>query len=126
VRYMLMIYGSKAAWNALDQNDVDRIGQAHKELQRDLAATGELVDHKELALDDAVVVRVNHGDTVVSAGPLADGDHILGGYYLIDCSGHARAVQIASQFAEAEFAPIEVRRLGSDSSWDTGGPTTKR
>jgi hypothetical protein len=123
---MLMIYGGQRAWNALDQNDFDRIGQCHKALQRELAATRELVDHKELALDEAVVVRVNRGDTVVSSGPLTDGDRILGGYYLVDCAGHERAVQIASRFAEAEFAPIEVRRLSGDSSWDAGGPSTKR
>jgi hypothetical protein len=126
VKYMLLISGRRTAWRSLDRDDIERIGQVHKAVQRELAATGELVDHKELALDDAVVVRASQGETVLSAGPLADGDRILGGYYLVNCRSQQRAVQIASQFAEAEFAPIEVRRLSGDSSWDTGGPAPQR
>src|ERR1700722_15506277 len=33
-----------------------------------------------------------------------------------------RATEIAGRFLEAEFAPIEVRRLSGDTSWDTGAP----
>jgi hypothetical protein len=44
---------------------------------------------------------------------------VLGGYYIVDVAGVARATEIAARFGEAEFAPVEVRRLSSDSSWDS-------
>ena len=124
MRYMLMIYGSDEAWNALDQVAIDRISAAHKALQRELAAFGELVDHKELALEGATIVRKEQGKTVSNRGPFTEGRQVLGGYYLVDCTGLDRAVEIASRFVEAEFAPIEIRRLGGDTTWDAGAPTT--
>jgi hypothetical protein len=122
MRYMLMIYGNHKAWDALTQAEIDDIGRTHKSLQHELADSGELVDHKELAVDGAKIVRTDRGACVVSDGPFSEGQQILGGYYLVECTNLDRATQIAARFRESAFAPIEVRRLSGETSWDTGGP----
>lgn len=122
MRYMLIIYGNHKAWNALTQAEIDDIGRTHKSIQRELAGSGELVDHKELARDNAKIVRTDRSGPVVSDGPFTEGEQILGGYYLVDCATLDRATQIAARFRESAFAPIEVRRLSGETSWDTGGP----
>ncbi len=76
-KYMLMIYGNHEAWNALDQNSIDRIGDAPKSLQSELTASGELIDHKELALDDAKIVR-SHAGYRSRSGTWAAGVHVRG------------------------------------------------
>ena len=123
MKYMLMIYGSKSAWDSLTQDRIDEIGRAHRALQSDLSASGELLDHKELALDDSKVVRRERGSLVVTDGPFVGGKEILGGYYAVECVSLARAVEIAGRFLETEFAPVEIRRLSGETTWDTGAPT---
>jgi hypothetical protein len=123
MKYMLLIYGNKAGWDSLTQNVIDEIGRTHRAVQNELSASGELLDHKELALDNAKIVRTARRIPVVTNGPFARAKEILGGYYLVDCVNLERATEIAGRFLEAEFAPIEVRRLSGDTSWDTGAPT---
>jgi hypothetical protein len=123
MKYMLLIYGNKVAWDSLTQSQIDEIGRTHRALQSELHASGELLDHKELALDDSKVVRTKRGKSVVQDGPFVGEKEILGGYYLVDCVSIARATELAGRFLEAEFAPIEVRRLSGDTTWDTGAPT---
>jgi hypothetical protein len=57
MKYMLLIYGNKVAWDSLTQDLIDEIGRTHRKLQKELSASGEMLDHKELALDNAKVVR---------------------------------------------------------------------
>jgi hypothetical protein len=123
MKYMLMIYGNKAAWDSLTRDLIAEIGRTHRTLQNELSASGELLDHKELALDNAKVVRTNRGIPIVTDGPFVGDKEILGGYYLVNCVSLARATEIAGRFLEAEFAPIEVHRLSGDTTWDTGAPT---
>ena len=122
MKYMLLIYGNKAGWDSLTQNVIDEIGRTHRALQNELSASGELLDHKELALDNAKIVRTERRIPVITNRPFAGDKEILGGYYLVDCVSLERATEIAGRFLEAEFAPIEVRRLSGDTSWDTGAP----
>jgi hypothetical protein len=85
-----------------------RLGRTHRAVQNELSASGELLDHKEPALDNAKIVRTERLIPVITNGPFAGDKEILGGYYLVDCVSLERATEISSQFLEAEFAPIEV------------------
>ena len=125
MKFMILIYGSEEAWAAIGKEEADEIGATHRKIQDSLRITSELVDHKELALEDAWIVGSVGGSPSGSQGPLRAGGLILGGYYLVDCSGRDRAAEIASQFKEAEFAPIEVRRLSGETTWDNGSPSVE-
>ena len=118
MRYLLMIYGNHAAWNALTKDEVDTLVRAHESVQKELTASDELIDTKELAVDDAKVVRSSGGRPIVTDGPFTEGTQFVAGYYLVDCAGIERATEIAGRFAEAEFAPIEVLPYRSNTVWD--------
>jgi hypothetical protein len=126
MKYMLVIHGSDDAWKKLDRQAADRIGAVHRSLQAELEASGELVDHSELALEDAKIVRSQGGELIVTKGPFTEGNQVVGGYYLVDCRDVERATEIAGRFVEAEFAPIEVRRVSRVTTWDTTTPSTTR
>ncbi len=123
MRCMVLIYGSEAAWKRLGEADFERIGDAHKAVQAELRASGELVDHKELVTEGARVVRRADGAAEVSDGPFSEGAQILGGYYMLDCADLARATAIAARFVESEFAPVEVRQLSGESTWEGDAPS---
>ena len=110
-KYMLAIYGSTQVWDAMDKAAWDRLGAAHGTLIGELRATGEFLETNELDVESAKIVRTANGETLVTDGPFVESREILGGYYLIDVVDEARAIQIAAQLVEAEFAPIEVRRV---------------
>lgn len=111
MKFMLMIYGSDDAWNALTPADIDERDRVHKAVHDELTATGELIASAELDNDGSKVVRTKRGEATVSDGPFTEAKEMVGGYYLVECASLDRAVEIAGRFTEAEYAPIEVRRL---------------
>jgi hypothetical protein len=118
MRFMLVIYGNQQGWDGLTKEAVDVLVAAHRSVQEELGRTGELIDTQELAVEDARVVRSSDGTPRITDGPFTEGRQFLGGYYLIECAGWERATEIAGRLGEAEFAPIEVRRLGANSAWN--------
>jgi hypothetical protein len=122
MRFMILIYGSNAAWSQLDQPIIDRIDAEHKALQAELSASGELIGHDELALADAVILRRRSGSVVTDNGPVSAGGAVAAGFYILDCANKLRAIEIAGRFVEAEFAQIEVRRLTGTTVLDIGAP----
>ena len=111
MKYMLAIYGSTEVWNGMDPQAWERLGAAHGALIAELRASGEFIDTHELDVNNATVVRTANGDTLVTDGPFVESREILGGYYIIDVVDDARAIEIAAKLVEAEFAPIDVRRI---------------
>jgi hypothetical protein len=111
VKYLISIYGSYEAWDALEQGDIDARDRAHQAVRDELASSGELVDSNQLDVEGAKIVRTSQGARLVTDGPFTEAKELVGGYYIVDCASEDRAVEIAAKFVEAEYAPIEVRRL---------------
>lgn len=113
MKYLIMIYGNQGTWAATEK-EFDRVMGVHREVQEELAASGELLETSELSIADARVVRAPGGVRVVTDGPFAEAKEMLAGYYLLECASLDRATEIAERFVESEWSPIEVRRVGRD------------
>jgi hypothetical protein len=59
--------------------------------------------------DDAAVVEVRGGETVVTDGRFAGGDVFLGGFWVIEAPDKEAAVELAARGSAACRAPVEVR-----------------
>ncbi len=116
MKYILLIHGNDESWRSFDRETIDEIMRTHASLKESLAASGELVDSSQLSVSNAQVVRATAGVPVVTDGPFTEIKEILAGYYLVDCVSLERAAEIAGQFVEARFAPVEVRQV------EAGGP----
>ena len=114
MQFMVTIYSNEAALAAIEGTGKEEFEQAHKSVIAELRASGELVDSNELSDIDARVVRTAGGQLAVIDGPFSESKEWVGGYYLLDCDSMDRAIEIASRFTEAQYAPVEVRRVGSD------------
>ena len=112
MKYLLSIYVNDQGWNEIEANLMEEFQAAHDSIQRDLTASGELVDTTELSPVDARQVRTNGGTPIVTDGPFTEGREVVGGFYIVDTATIERAVEIAGRFVEARFAPVEVRRMG--------------
>lgn len=110
MKYLLSIYGSTQAWDALTDDDIAERDRTHAAVIADLRASGELIDTRQLD-DVGKVVRTSKGVPTVTDGPFTEAKEMVGGFYLVECASEARAIEIAARFTEAEYAPIEVRPL---------------
>ncbi|MBO0828045.1 MAG: YciI family protein [Streptosporangiales bacterium] len=113
MRYMVLIYGNQATWDALNAR-MDEVERAHRALSEELTASGELVGTQALSSIGAQTVRVDAGVPTVTDGPFTEAKEMLAGYYLLDCASRDRAVEVAGRLPEAPYSPIEVRRVMDD------------
>ena len=114
MRYLLTIYNNSETEAAITSTAEQEFETAHRELQAELTASGELVDTQVLSMRDARIVRSTPDGVVVTDGPFTEVKEWVGGFYLVECAGIDRAAEIAGRFVEARYSPIEVRRLGFD------------
>jgi hypothetical protein len=114
---MLLIHASKNRWKTLTQADKEDFLAEYVTFNEKIMASGEhrhsgpLVDRTE-----SRAVRVRDGHTQIADGPLTDADEYLAGYYVVDCAGMARALEIAAEIPDARMNVVEVRPLA-----DIGG-----
>ena len=107
---MILIYTSEASQAVLETEALEEFRAAHGSVIGELSASGELVDTHELSVPDAKIVRTREGLSI-TAGPYVETAEWVGGYYLVEVTGEARALEIAARFVEARYATVEVRRI---------------
>ena len=65
-----------------------------------------------LPADDGARVQVRAGRAIVVDGPFAEAKEIVGGFFLLDCDTKDEALAIAAECPAAEWAIVEVRKVG--------------
>jgi hypothetical protein len=81
----------------------------------ELAATGKLRGGAPLH-PEAMGARVREG--VASIGPFTS-EHVIGGYFLVDCKNRDEAIEVAKRCPHARVGVVEVRQV-----IPMGGPPT--
>ena len=88
--------------------------QVYAALNEDLAAAGELIVTERLA-DPSLTRRVpgqegagQQGAAGATDGPYAEAKEQLAGFYLVQCDGMDRALEIAARIPETPGGLIEV------------------
>jgi hypothetical protein len=113
VKYLILIHGnpaSQAIFEGLPDAERAKGLEAYAALTEDLAASGEIIVTEALA-DPATGKRVTarEGRITTTDGPFAEVKEHLAGFYLIDCDGVDRAIEIAARIPEAALGLVEVR-----------------
>jgi hypothetical protein len=60
---------------------------------------------------EASVVRVRHGEVVVTDGPFLETKEILGGFDLLECRDLAEAIEVAAAHPYAQLGVMELRPI---------------
>lgn len=125
MKYMVLMQGLKGAWqdfNAMPPKDIKAQVAFMEDLNRELAASGELVDAQGLAFpDQAKIVSARpNAAPVVTDGPFPESKEFLAGYWIVDVENEARAVAIAAKVSTAPGRdgvpmnfPVQVRQVMS-------------
>ncbi|WP_165990229.1 YciI family protein [Streptomyces sp. YIM 98790] len=113
MKYMLLMLGSEADWDAMaggtdDQGrawspeDVKALVEHMQRLNDELESRGELVDAQGLAAPSRTrTVRVVDGVRQVSDGPYGESKEVLAGYWVVDVESEERALEIAARASAA-------------------------
>lgn len=97
------------------------------EFNRSLIESGEFVDAQGLAGPEEAktVVAVQGGPPTVTDGPYPESKEFLAGYWIVDCDGLERAIEIAATASASPGPngvklnmPIEVRQVMSAPTTD--------
>ncbi len=113
MKYLILIQSneqSRAVWETLTEAERIEFGRCHLRLTEELLASGELVASEAL-VDQSLATRVSvrGGRTVTSDGPFAEIKEYVAGFYLVECDGHERAIEIAARVPDAQRCCVEVR-----------------
>jgi hypothetical protein len=124
MKYMLMMAATQAGWESFGKMAPDDI-RAHilfmKQLNKELAASGELVSAEGLTPPQAAKVLQlgRDGSPAVTDGPFPESKEFLAGYWILDCASEARVLEIAARISGAPGRdgtpvniPVEIRPVG--------------
>lgn len=112
MKYMILMYGSQQAYDALSGKAEDgrpvwsaenfaAMGSFMESFNNDLAESGELIDTRALAAPAlARRIRLKKGAPVVTDGPYPETQEVLAGYWVVDCESFDRATALAAKLLD--------------------------
>jgi hypothetical protein len=112
--YALLVYADQASW--LDLTEEEAAAQRAESMPRWIEAFGEIAaadpNMEGIELESATgakVVRIRHGERVVTDGPFAETKELIGGLFLTELPDLDEAIRLASIIPASEYGSIEVR-----------------
>jgi hypothetical protein len=112
MQYLLLIYDTEAAWNAIGEAEQQQIYRQYMELTQDLQKNGKCKSSNQLQpVSTAATVRIRNGKKTVTDGPFAETKEQLGGYYLVEAKDREEALAIAARIPSARLGCVEVRPI---------------
>lgn len=112
MKYMLLIHGDEKLMNAATPVDDTGMSADYAAFNEAMAKAGVMVGGERLRPTSATTsVRVRDKKAVVLAGPYAETEEQLGGYYMIDVPDLDQAIEWAQKCPAAQYGTIEVRPI---------------
>jgi hypothetical protein len=112
--YALLIYADPSTWAEMTEEEAAT--SRAKVMPRWIAAFEEIerADHDKRGIEldspgEAKVVRVRHGERIVTDGPFAETKEMIGGLFLTRLPDLDEAIRLAAIIPAAEYGSIEIR-----------------
>jgi hypothetical protein len=114
MKYLILIYAnpqSREIWESMPDEQKAEGYRYYGELDAELGESRELIVSEALASPrESLVVTAREGqEPIVTDGPFAESTPHLAGFFLVDCHGPQRAVEIATRIPQATCGLVEVR-----------------
>jgi hypothetical protein len=112
MQYMLLIMGNEEQMNAATVVGDTGMSSEYAAYNAALMKAGAIRGGERLKPSSAsTTVKVRNGKAVVLAGPYADTQEQLGGFYTIEAETLDEAIDWAAKCPAAQFGTIEVRPI---------------
>ena len=114
MNYILLIYGDENEWEAMSQEEKERVYAEHGAYGEAMTKAGVLRGGAELKpVSTATTLRFTNGKPATHDGPFAETKEQLGGYYLIEVDNLEQALEWAAKMPAMTSGSVEVRPLGA-------------
>jgi hypothetical protein len=114
VKYILLIYQNPASFEALSEEERNRVFADVDTLMQELTESGEWVGGEGLAdSSQTKTVKVRDGVPAITDGPYIEAKEQLAGYCIVECESPERATEIAARWPDARYWAMEVRPIMS-------------
>jgi hypothetical protein len=110
VKYVLLIVGSAAAYDALSEGESKQIYADHAAFSARLAEQSAMLGSEELS-SEVRIVAPQGSDRIVTAGPFAETAEGVGGWYIVKADDIDAAAEYAKQVPVLPSDHIEVRPI---------------
>jgi hypothetical protein len=114
-RYLILIYGDEARWDAESAQEREAKGAAHAEFVAAARDAGGTVAGGELeAASTATSLRAGPaGRPLVTDGPFLESKEVLGGFYVVEAADLDGALALAARLPEVavDHSGVEIRPL---------------
>lgn len=110
MKYIALIYGSEAAYDALSEEEKRADYPAYMAFGERAGARAPIGEALH-PTNTAKTVRVRDGQTMVTDGPFAETKEQLGGFYLFECETLEEALGLAAEIPDAKRGCVEVRPI---------------
>lgn len=111
--YMLLIVEPMGQRQERGRAEGEQVFQQMMDYAADLERRGLLLGCNALAsTKHAVRLQAPEGKPRLLDGPFAEVKEIVGGYFLLSCASQEEAIEIAARCPAAEWATVEIRKLG--------------
>ncbi len=112
MKYLCLAYEEERKLNELSQAEWDDLRQETLDYVAGLQQRGQLVLTNALqSARTAHTVRIQGGRRAVTDGPFAETKEQIGGFFLIEATSEAEALDIAAGWPSARIGTIEVRPI---------------
>ncbi|MFD3996396.1 YciI family protein [Streptomyces sp. NPDC058583] len=119
MKYVAMIYGNQAKWDAFPVEAWPEAIARQEAFNRKYRESGELIGAYGLAdAAAAQLVRREGGAPAVTDGPYLETKEYLASFYLLDCDSQERAQEIAADMPFADTDPVELWPVLHESAAD--------
>ncbi|WP_109209338.1 MULTISPECIES: YciI family protein [Microbacterium] len=98
-QYLILIYGDEARWDAVTDDERQRVDEGHRAFRERAAASirasGELEPTRM-----ATTLRSGGEQPLITDGPFLETKEVLGGFYVVDVPDLDAALDLAGLLAE--------------------------
>lgn len=111
MQYMLLIIGDESRTNQLETDDAGMSPDYHAYNEALIKAGAMRAGERLRPSSASTTVKVRDGKATVLAGPYADTQEQLGGFYIIEAENLDAAIDWARRCPAAQHGTIEVRPI---------------
>jgi len=112
MRYLLLIYVSEQAYDALPEAERQEDFQNHYAYSNELVNAGAMRGGEALLpTTTATTVKVRDGKTLTTHGPFAETKEQLSGFYVVEAADLDGAIVWAAKLPTSKYGSVEIRPI---------------
>jgi hypothetical protein len=111
-KYMLLSYDDEKHWDAVGPDAMEKAINEAVELTHELNKKGQYISAAPLHRGStATSVRIRHGKRMITDGPFAETNEVLGGFYMVFAKDINEAASMGAKHSGAPHGTVEVREV---------------